>query len=275
MIERIPKKRTKWIRCINPTKKDIKELAEISDVPIAEFLEAFEEDERPKVTKKEKYTEVIYRSPLKTGEDIVTQPLFFYLDKKLITIEKERDATLEKFSKEKFPKNFLYLVLDDINNRFMMRIDKIAEGVGIMEQHPTEKFASDMYDSSVVLSYFNQALLANTEVLNTLRKNDSHYAELYYDARQIMDNLNIQRDVIGDLFSLQSIMSSNRLNKYMKKITGIGLIVMIPTLIAGMYGMNFVNIPLKHHPYGFYITSMAMMVLSLIVVIMFMVADWI
>ncbi len=51
-------------------------------------------------------------------------------------------------------------------------------------------------------------------------------------------------------------------NEDMRKISGWVAIVAVPTMIAGIYGMNFTNMPELHTRYGYYV------VLGLIVVIM-------
>ncbi len=70
---------------------------------------------------------------------------------------------------------------------------------------------------------------------------------------ELIDVVKIQRNIINNLFEMQSTIVSNELNVVMKKITAIAAIIMVPTLISGIYGMNFSYIPLADHPQGFYI----------------------
>jgi magnesium transporter len=54
----------------------------------------------------------------------------------------------------------------------------------------------------------------------------------------------------------------NRLNEVAKRVTSWAAIILIPTLIAGIYGMNFVRpFPSFESPAGFWI-AIAMMILS-------------
>jgi magnesium transporter len=46
--------------------------------------------------------------------------------------------------------------------------------------------------------------------------------------------------------------TSNRMNKVMKQLSVVSTIALPLIVIGGIYGMNFSNIPLAHHPLGFY-----------------------
>jgi magnesium transporter len=68
--------------------------------------------------------------------------------------------------------------------------------------------------------------------------------------------------------------TSNRLNKVMKTMTGISTILMSAALIAGIYGMNFENMPELHTHYGYFLTLAAMVALSLGLAVFFRRIKW-
>ena len=276
----------KWIRVVQPDPENLKSLSKTTGVPEAELQESLEEEERPKISVN-KYLEIIYRAPYIVDNELETLPIYFYLfPDKLVTIEKKPLGILDVISKNMsnnkskflFKKNlpyFIFHVMDNINDDFLMKIDKIAARVDIYEKFSkkeiTVKDIELIYDQSVTLSFFNQALIANVEVLNALKKgyyklipgkDKILFEELYYDILQILDTEKIQRDAVTNLISVHSIITSTRLNEFMKRLTAIALIVAIPTMISGLYGMNFVNIPLKNHPQGFYITTFIVILIT-------------
>lgn len=285
-----------WVRCVNPDQNSITLLSKLSKIPIEEFTESIEEEERPKVSQK-RYLEIIYRAPFVEKGVLITLPVYFYIaNNMLITVEKQPDKILSQLSgqmksnKKRFlfkkkVSQFIYYILDGINDEFLKCIDKIDERIEVFQKQRilSDKDTEHIYDSSVSLSYFNQALLANIEVLNTLKK--SYYrvfkkkdrelfAELFFDALHILDTERIQRDVITNLFNLQSIISANRLNVFMKRLASLALIIMIPTLITGMFGMNFVYLPFKEHPDGFWIVSLIMFAVAGLITAMFVKVEW-
>jgi magnesium transporter len=66
---------------------------------------------------------------------------------------------------------------------------------------------------------------------------------------------------------------SNNLNIVMKRLTSISIVLMIPTLIASMYGMNVPN-SLQDNPNGFAIVVLLSMIVATLGVILFMMKKW-
>ncbi len=297
-LDRIGKDKC-WIRLIKPTPNEIEEVAKIVNIPYQEMIESLEEEERPRLTVMN-YVEIIYRVPFVLEEEISTSPLYLYIvNSTMITIEKNPEPILDQvtssFSKGKsrflFKKGFPYFihyVLDKVNDEFLLKINKIATNINIYEEVTkrdlTREDLEKIYEQSVTLSLFNQALIANLEVLNSLKKVHSKFfkqtdvalfEELYYDALQILDTEKVQREAITNLFNLQTALASSRLNEFMKKLTSLAIIMAIPTMISGIYGMNFTYIPLRHSPFGFYITAATIMLITISVLYVFRKANWV
>ena len=68
-------------------------------------------------------------------------------------------------------------------------------------------------------------------------------------AVDIVDEL---RELVGNAVEAHLAVVSNQMNLVMKQLTAWGSIVFGATLIAGIYGMNFANMPELHLKYGFY-----------------------
>jgi magnesium transporter len=67
---------------------------------------------------------------------------------------------------------------------------------------------------------------------------------------------------------------SNRLNEVMKQLTSWAAIILLPTLIAGVYGMNFDHMPELHWLLG-YPFALGLMLLSAgTLYLMFKRRDW-
>ena len=79
----------------------------------------------------------------------------------------------------------------------------------------------------------------------------------------------IYRDIINGTRKLLSTIIDNRLNNVMKYLTSITLVMAIPTVISGIYGMNVSGkwMPFSNVPYGFYIVCGIMIVISAIVLL--------
>lgn len=291
-IDKIKKKSgVIWIRVITPNDEEIAALYGITSIPVEELQQTREEeDERAKV-RSDKYLEVVYASPERENGEIVTTPIYFYLQSiYLLSIEKERNNPIDglviamRTNKKKFmfkkPSGYLLgHLMDRINDDFLRYIDRAAAKVDLFRKQETlsKETIQAVYNSSVTLSNFNQALLANAEVLNVLRKSyykiftkedREAYFELYSDVLRILDTEKIEREVMSNLFNLQAIVSNNRVNNFIKTFTFLVIIITVPSLISSIYGMN-IELPLGHNPNAFYIITGLMAITSLILIYFF------
>jgi magnesium transporter len=65
---------------------------------------------------------------------------------------------------------------------------------------------------------------------------------------ELADNV---RDLLTSLLEVRVAQVANRLNEVMKKLTSWAAIILIPTLIAGIYGMNFTHMPELSWRFGY------------------------
>lgn len=86
-----------------------------------------------------------------------------------------------------------------------------------------------------------------------LKKNLQFYNDVYDHIIQLSDSIDIFREMIWSLMDMYMTTISNKMNEVMKVLTIIATIFIPLTFIAGIYGMNFDNIPELHNPYGYYI----------------------
>jgi magnesium transporter len=74
----------------------------------------------------------------------------------------------------------------------------------------------------------------------------------------VIDSVDIYREMISSMLDMYLSSVSNRLNEVMKVLTVISLIFMPITFIAGVYGMNFKNMPELEWRYGYPLTWLLM-----------------
>ena len=76
----------------------------------------------------------------------------------------------------------------------------------------------------------------------------------------------IYRDVIDGTRELLSSVIDNRLNNVMKYLTSITIVMAIPTIISGIYGMNVSGkwMPLAETPYGFGIICTVILIICVV-----------
>jgi len=84
---------------------------------------------------------------------------------------------------------------------------------------------------------------------------------------------NVYSNILSGMMDAFASVISNNLNVVLKFLTSVTIIVMIPTLIASIYGMN-VELPFQHSLHAFVIVMIISIVLSMSGVLMFMKRKW-
>jgi len=107
-------------------------------------------------------------------------------------------------------------------------------------------------------AYFKDVPHSTLELLDGLHDAYVHQVDLLTTQRELLsDSLALYEASLSNKLAI----ISNDLNIIMKKLTALTVIIMVPTLIAGVYGMNVLNLPIAQTDYGFPFT-VALMLLS-------------
>lgn len=143
-------------------------------------------------------------------------------------------------------------IIDKKRTEIEERIGYNTENVDLIDLHALES----------TLVYFATSLRANGAVLDRLTryKRLEQYPEdkdllndVIVENRQAIEMTSIYRDIINGTRELMSSVLDNRLNNVMKALTSVTLVMGVPTLISGLYGMNVDTrwMPFAHKPHGF------------------------
>lgn len=101
------------------------------------------------------------------------------------------------------------------------------------------------------------------------------YRDVYDHLLRISDLSESYRDLVSSLFDIHFSVIANRTNEVMKTLAIVSAIILPLSLIAGIYGMNFENIPELRSPYGYYITIASMVVITTLMLAYFWRRGWI
>ena len=97
--------------------------------------------------------------------------------------------------------------------------------------------------------------------------------EVENELRQAQETTNIYSDILTGMMDAYASVISNNLNAIMKQMTSISIILMIPTVIASLYGMNVPN-NLEGNAYGLPIVILVSIILSVFGVFLFKKKRW-
>ena len=91
--------------------------------------------------------------------------------------------------------------------------------------------------------------------------------------RQALEMAKVYSDIQSGMMDAFASVISNNLNVIMKQLTSVTIVLMIPTLIASLYGMNVSN-QLERSPYAFYVIILISVFTTLIGIFLFKRRNW-
>jgi magnesium transporter len=106
-----------------------------------------------------------------------------------------------------------------------------------------------------------RSILPLREILLTLMRGEYrliqpdtqvYLRDAYDHTMHVIESLEMSREMVADMLDLYLSTQSHRLNLQMRVLTVFSMIFMPLTLIAGIYGMNFENMPELHWHYGYF-----------------------
>jgi magnesium transporter len=279
---------------VNPTVTEGEEVARKLDIDIQDLLAALDEEESSRVELEDGYTLILVDIPTTEirhdKEAYTTIPLGIILTQDvIITVCTEETPVLQAFvngrvkefsTKKKL--RFVYQILFRVSTLYQSHlriIDKKRTEIEERIDHNTEDIdLIDLHALESTLVYFATSLRANGVVLDRLTryKRLEQYPEdkdllgdVIVENRQAIEMTTIYRDIINGTRELMSSVLDNRLNNVMKTLTSVTLIMGIPTLVSGLYGMNVDArwMPLANAPYGFGIICIMIIIICVVMLL--------
>jgi magnesium transporter len=89
-----------------------------------------------------------------------------------------------------------------------------------------------------------------------------------------IEELDNQRELLGNAVDAHLAMQANDMNQIMKKMTSWGAILLGATVVTGIYGMNFRNIPLLDSEHGYWLAIASMLLITVGGYLYFKRKDW-
>ncbi|UWX61078.1 magnesium transporter CorA [Chryseobacterium oranimense] len=266
-----------WVDVEAPTAEDLKFLHEryeinnllLEDTMDPNHLPKYEEDGNIKFYLLRESTE-LERKNLNTISDISTKIGIFLLDNTIITIHRMKTRSITETKKQissmqaDIPPSKIALVIallimksfDDESISLMETMDNIENEIFLKNTNHTNQIRR-LYKLKRKSGLNSRVLTISTDAVDKfklLNLQDSEIVDLkdkHKDVVADFDHLNIQ---ITNLISMFLALSDQKANQVMKVLAIYSVYFLPITFIAGVYGMNFDNMPELHHKYGYFIT---------------------
>ena len=282
-----------WINVSGSNKNELDALGLLLSIPLEFLSYPLDINERARIEIDEGCMLVIIRIPIREEENseipFTTATLGVILkDKFIITISSRKtnifndflDGKVKNFDTEKrvefllklfYKISFLYLKdLKDINimtNQIEKELHQSMKNEALIKLLNIEKslvfFTTSLKENEIMMERFQRVQLYN---LN--EESADLLEDVIIENKQAIEMANIYSNILSGMMDAFASVISNNLNVVMKVLTSITIILMLPTLVASIYGMN-IQLPFADSPYAFSITMGISVILTIIGMVIF------
>ena len=254
-----------WINLTYPTEDELNTVSEALNVDPGFLRAALDEEETSRIDTEDGQTLIIIDVPAVEKDDAVvysTIPLgIIVTEKHIITVclkessivKDFQDGLVKNAETQKRTRFILYMLLQ-VAKRFLQYLKQIDKIYNYMERHlyksQRNKELIQLLDLEKSLVYFNTSLKANEVTLEkilrgriiTLYEEDHDLLEdVLIEVRQAIEMANIYSSIISGMMDAFASVISNNLNVIMKVLTSITVLLTVPNIIFGFYGMNITS----------------------------------
>ncbi len=301
-LEEIDSANMSWIDCYSPTAEEILRIAEKMGISEERLLHFIDEDARPHVLEAREFSVIVWGTPdiqehrLKKG----LAAIFLLPNNNILTLSKGEISLLKKLEEAvsknaelfKTSANFLYNFMSETITQLFSVMDILEEQIDITEDEvlkkPERGVISKIFTIKRDILLLHKIIVANREVVTAIEKGyakripkteSANFRFLYNDLVQLIDMSETYRDIATGIIEIYLSTVSNMLNNTIKKMTAWGSLILLPTLIASIYGMNFqrisgYNMPELYWPYGYFFAIGLMAFSVAILSIYFKIKKW-
>jgi magnesium transporter len=164
-----------------------------------------------------------------------------------------------------------YALLDAVVDGYFIVLERLGERIDALEEVLMTRNGNaamhQVYRLKRELLFLHKAVWPLREVIASLQRRESplvrettapYLRDVYDHLIQVVDTVEIYRDILSEMLSTHLTVVSNRLNEIMRVLTVIATIFMPLTFIAGVYGMNFKHMPELEWEYGYLLAWIVM-----------------
>jgi magnesium transporter len=180
-----------------------------------------------------------------------------------------------------------YCFLDAIVDNYFVVLEEAEERIELLEEEvvakPTPETMQKLHKLKREMIFLRKAVWPLREVLAAMTRRDSklitepvmiYLRDVYDHVIQVIDIIEVSRDMLSGMLDIYLSSMSNRLNEVMKFLTVIATIFMPLSFLASMWGMNFKNMPELELRWGYPIALCIMASIAVSMIVWFRKKRW-
>ena len=286
-----------WADFNAPTDEEINHLAYTFQFHPLAIEDCVQRLQRPKLDYYEDHTFYVTHLVREEEKEIIKEELDFFVGENFIvtfhmmpTLEVKQvwDRLLSRENLEKWdPFYVFYQILDKIVDNYFPLIYKIEDELDKMEHNTHKKsmnhLMNELFDTRYMLLTLRHTVnpmrdllyrMLNSHHLSGIRKRKEYFSDIHDHLLKLSEMVASNREVTADIRDSYLSLNSHQTNNVMKVLTIITSIFAPLTFIAGIYGMNFENMPELAWKYGYFFSLGLMGIIAVSMYIWFKKMGW-
>lgn len=278
-----------WVNVGNPDHDDFERLQSEYKIDEDNIIDILDPDEQPRLEIEDDYKVIIVRFPIINRENDTlwhTEPLsIIYSPNRVITVCRKRCDLLdkikkdEKTSREDFILNILYYIAESYLRLLKELNKRVLESKKGLQQHVSKYDLMALLEVENSYTLYMAGIKGNVSVLDKLEKMRGFIKT--DDAQELAEDVRIEFGQATEVVTSYSKMLKSiketfegiinmESNRYINRLTMWNIILVIPTVIVGYYGMN-VALPFAESSFA----AMGIFLVILFLLVGFAVFSWI
>lgn len=284
-----------WIYAEEPKVEEIERLVHELGLDGGHLSDAQDADEMPRLEREDDQLYFFTRLPFTNDElHLETTPILFVIAPKfLLTLTSKPLPRIEKFTEEKInfstarPERLALIIMTELLDQYDLYLNQVSRQIkGIRARLRSAEISNrDFIDFALVEDELNEVLAALTPTAAILKrllvnkhlKLDQLDQELIEDlilaSEQLIEGAKSSTKSIVNIREVYSTIMTNNLNRIIRKLTILTVLLSMLTFIAGLYGMN-VALPFGGHRHAFSIVFGGAVAVTLLVIWLFRRSKW-
>lgn len=270
----------------------LQQLFGLHDLAIEDCID--EEEQRPKLEQYHDHYFIVINSIQFADNEILLREVNLFLGGHyVISITKhpieemERIQGLLRDEEVNAADLFLYHLIDQIVESYFDVIDLIEDMLENLEEQILLNTQKSQLNQIIGLRreilYAKKMIGPQRDLIAALNKKElvliddklqKYFGDIHENAVKVAESFETFRDLIGNLREAYQSALSGRANDIARIFTALTTIFMPLTIVTGIYGMNFTNMPELHSRYGYFIVLGFMFLLALGMYLYFKKKDW-
>jgi magnesium transporter len=263
-----------WLDSMDPTDDDLAVLRSAFGLHPLTIEDVKHRHQRPKVEIFQDYAFVVLRPIELADGSLIEKELHAFVGKRfIVTLRPPPACDVAEIARrwERQPELLregggyaIYVLIDEVVDDYLSAVERFEDDVDTLEdevfsdEEPGNRVSSQAGDVQQHLFQLKREVVRLRRFAMPVRQGLDLIQERpeivtpplgpYF--RDVMDHVirvveladNI-RDLLTSLLEVRVAQAANRLNDIMKRVTSWGAVILVPTLVAGIYGMNFRHMP--------------------------------